>query len=206
LILPRTRTEQATLAAGVVALHDVGFAVMPDLVGGVALHALRAELTRLDAAGALTSASIGNAAARPETIVRGDRTAWLAAASELPAENELRALIEELRLAFNASLYLGLFRFDGHYALYPTGATYARHVDRFANDDRRAVSIIVYLNDDWQRSDGGALRLHLANGTIHDVLPIGGTVVAFLSDEFPHEVLAATRPRLAIAGWLSRAV
>ncbi len=178
---------------------------MPDLVSLVTLHALRGELARLDADGALSSASIGNAAARVETVVRGDRTAWLSTHSASAAENELRAIIEGLRLALNASLYLGLHHYDGHYALYPAGATYARHVDRFANDDRRAVSLIVYLNDEWRKSDGGALRLHLADGGVHDVLPVGGTVVAFLSDAFPHEVLAATRPRLAIAGWFSRA-
>ena len=204
--LTATRTvRQDTLEAGVVALGDVGFAVMPGLVGTASLIALRAELAQLDADGTLSAASIGNASARAGTIVRGDRTAWLADASESPAEDGFRALLEALRLAFNASLYLGLFRYDGHYALYPTGATYARHVDRFANDDRRVVSIILYLNDGWLASDGGALRLHLADGATHDVLPIGGTVVAFLSDGFPHAVLAATRPRLALTGWFSRA-
>jgi len=33
------------------------------------------------------------------------------------------------------------------------------------------------------------------------VLPQLGTLVVFLSEEFPHEVLAAQRDRYSIAGW-----
>ena len=201
--MPPTARE-ATIADAVVALGDVGFAVLRDLVDVPTVVALRAELAQRDADGQLTPASIGNAATRPGTVVRGDRTAWLDEHGGSPAEGVFRALVEALRRAFNASLYLGLFRFDGHYALYPPGATYARHLDRFADDDRRVVSLVLYLNDAWQPSDGGALRLHLPDGGVHDVLPIGGTVVAFLSADFPHEVLPATRPRLALTGWLSR--
>ncbi|MEO9193939.1 MAG: 2OG-Fe(II) oxygenase [Polyangia bacterium] len=178
---------------------------MPGLVDVPTLASLRAELAQRDADGQLTAASIGNASAREGTVVRGDRTAWLDDHSASGAEGLFRALVEDLRLAVNAALYLGLFRFDGHYALYPPGATYARHLDRFRDDDRRVVSLVLYLNEAWQPADGGALRLHLADGSTKDVLPVGGTVVAFLSEQFPHEVLAATRPRLALTGWLSRA-
>jgi SM-20-related protein len=31
--------------------------------------------------------------------------------------------------------------------------------------------------------------------------PQGGTLAVFLSEEFPHEVLAANRTRYSIAGW-----
>jgi SM-20-related protein len=33
------------------------------------------------------------------------------------------------------------------------------------------------------------------------LLPTYGTLVVFLSDEFPHEVLKAHRDRYSIAGW-----
>jgi SM-20-related protein len=33
------------------------------------------------------------------------------------------------------------------------------------------------------------------------VVPLHGTVVVFLSEEFPHEVLPAHRDRHSIAGW-----
>jgi SM-20-related protein len=36
---------------------------------------------------------------------------------------------------------------------------------------------------------------------LRDVLPAGGTAVAFLSEAVHHEVLPATRERLGVAGW-----
>lgn len=41
----------------------------------------------------------------------------------------------------------------------PTGAFYRRHLDRFRDDDRRMVSAVLYLNEDWQPQDGGQLRM-----------------------------------------------
>jgi SM-20-related protein len=63
---------------------------------------------------------------------------------------------------------------------------------------------VLYLNEDWARDDGGELRLHLdaaEAGKIQDVLPVGGTLVLFLSEHFAHEVLPANRERLSLAGW-----
>jgi SM-20-related protein len=176
---------------------------MPGLVGEPTLASLRNEALRKDTDGELGVAHVGNGAGRAGVAVRGDRTAWLEETSASVAENVFRALIEELRLAINGSLLLGLWRYDGHYAIYATGASYALHKDRFADDDLRVVSCVLYLNDDWRAPEGGALRLHLGDET-RDVLPIGGTMVAFLSDAFPHEVLAATRPRIALTGWFKR--
>lgn len=186
-------------------LAGVGFAVMPDFVTPFTLAALRGEALRRDEAGELAPASIGHGAGRVEhAAIRGDRISWLDEPSASIAELELGALLEVLRLAINQRLFLGLMRYDGHYAIYPTGAVYARHVDRFRDDDLRVLSCVLYLNDAWLPIEGGALRLHLAGGRTHDVIPLGGTLVAFLSDQFPHEVLAATRPRIALTGWFRR--
>ncbi|MCO6705038.1 2OG-Fe(II) oxygenase, partial [Streptomyces sp. CHB9.2] len=37
-----------------------------------------------------------------------------------------------------------------------------------------------------------------------DVLPLGGSLVCFLSGQLPHEVLPATRERLSLTGWFRR--
>ena len=63
------------------------------------------------------------------------------------------------------------------------------------------LSVVLYLNEDWHADDGGALRIHVDDGATRDVLPEGGTLVAFLAADFEHEVLPATRPRLAVSGW-----
>jgi SM-20-related protein len=98
---------------------------------------------------------------------------------------------------------LGMESIEAHYALYPTGAGYLRHRDRFRNNDSRVLSLVCYLNPDWPADAGGALRLHLPDGAI-DIAPRTGTVVMFLSDEIEHEVLPATQPRLSIAAWFLR--
>jgi len=63
---------------------------------------------------------------------------------------------------------------------------------------------VCYLNDAWRAEHGGALRIELADGREHDVLPQAGTLVVFMSADFPHEVLAASRERLSITGWYRR--
>jgi SM-20-related protein len=111
--------------------------------------------------------------------------------------------MDALRVALNRRLLLGMEEFEAHFACYPPGAGYARHRDRFADDDARVLSLVAYLNADWPDDAGGALRLHLPGG-IRDIAPRAGTTVLFLSDEIEHEVLPATRERWSIAGWFRR--
>ncbi len=57
------------------------------------------------------------------------------------------------------------------------------------------------------RPGRGELRLYLeeldeaGDGPSIDVPPCGGTLVAFLSDRFNHEVLPATRERWSLTAW-----
>ncbi|MNE16796.1 hypothetical protein D3C76_1271070 [compost metagenome] len=66
------------------------------------------------------------------------------------------------------------------------------------------VSAVLYLNEGWQSHDGGQLRMFLADGVEHDVEPVAGCLVVFLSGEVPHEVLPAGRERLSLTGWFRR--
>ena len=70
-----------------------------------------------------------------------------------------------LRDALNRRLLLGLHELEAHYALYPAGAHYDRHRDRFRDDDARVLSAVLYLNRDWTEADAGALRLYLPDGS-----------------------------------------
>lgn len=169
----------------------------------VATDALRQDALQLQREGALAEASIGRGAVRSlRHEIRGDRTLWLddprcgsAAGTHLQA-------LDALRNGLNRILYLGLRSHEAHYALYPPGAGYARHRDRFRDSDARVVSLVSYLNPSWDEADGGQLRLHLAHGAV-DIAPLAGTTVCFLS-ELEHEVLPARRERLSIAAWLRR--
>lgn len=175
-------------------------------------HALPADLTRELAAecrarqkkGALVPAGVGRAGAQTvNTAVRGDQIEWLEAAQS-PACAAFLGLLDELRSGLNQALYLGLADYEGHFALYPPGAFYQKHLDRFRDDDKRSVSAVFYLNDDWQPEQGGALRLYLGAGRELDVYPQAGTLLLFMSADWPHAVLPATRERLSLTGWFRR--
>jgi SM-20-related protein len=116
--------------------------------------------------------------------------------------------MDTLRRSLNRRLLLGMDEFEAHYALYAAGTHYARHHDRFRDDDARVLSSVLYLNLAWHDADGGALRLYLdaAVPDAHlDIYPRDGTLVLFLSGDFEHEVLPATRERLSVAGWFRSA-
>ena len=154
--------------------------------------------------GALQPAGVGRGSAHGvQEGVRGDHIQWLEP-SQCAAGDRYLAMLDDLRGQLNQALYLGLEDYEGHFALYPPGTFYQKHLDRFRDDDRRAVSAVFYLNSDWLPEQGGALRLYLADGRELDVLPEAGTLVVFLSADLPHEVLPATRERLSLTGWLRR--
>jgi SM-20-related protein len=178
--------------------------VLDDFVDAQLLGDLRARCVELHETGGLRPAKVGSGD-REQHIpeVRGDFIAWLQQ-PERDAEQRVLARLEDLRASLNRALMTGLEDFQGHFALYPRGAGYARHFDRLVGTDIRAISAALYLNDGWVSDDGGQLRLYVGGGASVDVLPQGGRLVAFVSDRFEHEVLPARRERLSFTGWFRR--
>ncbi len=167
------------------------------------LRALRADLSRLQASGALRAAAVGRdrvRSLRPD--IRGDATLWLNDPRCGDAAHGFLAALDGLRGEFNRVLFAGLREVEAHYAAYPPGSGYARHRDRFRDDDARVLSWVTYLNEDWRAEDGGALRLHTDDG-VTDITPRIGTSICFRS-ELEHEVLPTTRERFSIAAWFRR--
>ena len=144
-------------------------------------------------------ARIGSAQQRPE--IRGDSTCWITPPLLLPAERTLLAELERLRSSLNAQDLLGLFELELHYAWYPPGAGYARHVDQPQGRAQRRVSLVLYLNEDWTPAAGGELRFFDATGLHRDIEPIAGRLVCFLTPGREHAVLPTQRDRLSISGW-----
>jgi len=191
-----------TPAAIAATIATRGFAVVPAFVAPPHVAALRARLDARDAEGGLQPAAVGRGAQRvTRADIRGDRIGWLDADGAHPAEADLWRALEALRRACNETLQLGLFDCEAHYAAYPAGRGYERHVDRFRDDDARALSFILYLNAGWTDDDGGALLLDTGGPAPLRVLPDGGTFVTFFADRFPHEVRPARRLRRSLAGW-----
>lgn len=138
-----------------------------------------------------------------DAALRGDVISWLDHARA--ADHLYLVFMEALRVALNRQLYLGLLHYDCHYAIYGAGARYDRHLDALAGHKNRLLSTVLYLNSDWAVTDGGELLLYRGAdlSPVASILPRPGLMVLFLSEDFPHEVLAASRSRHSIAGWFS---
>ena len=185
------------------ALPEPGWVVLPDAIPAELVAALRDELRAQDATGAFHAAGVGRGSGQQvETRIRGDRIAWLQAA--WPAAARYLALMDTLRQALNRELFLGLAEYEAHYARYATGSFYRRHVDRHSDSagSQRVISTVCYLNEPGWPAAGGELVLYPPSGEAQRVQPEAGTLVVFRSDNLPHEVLAASRERLSIAGWM----
>jgi SM-20-related protein len=133
--------------------------------------------------------------------IRGDVINWLDGTDS--TDQAYLTWMEKLRTGLNAALYLGLFDYECHYAIYGAGTGYAKHIDAFSGKKNRILSTVLYLNENWQPSDGGELILFEPTGgaILARVNPKFGTMIIFLSESFPHEVLIAHNRRCSIAGW-----
>ncbi len=185
------------------ALAGPGFLREPGFLAAGAVSALVAALRVHEAAGEFQEAGVGVGAARAlRPGLRGDRTCWFEA-PHVPAEDAVLESLEILRVGLNRGLMLGLETLELHYASYGPGRFYARHLDRSPQGIERVVTVIVYLNAGWVAGDGGELVITTPDGEVI-VAPRAGTLVAFLSDQFEHEVRATRCERLSVSGWFSR--
>lgn len=167
------------------------------------LAGLQSEVSVLHHNNAMKMAGIGRGAgAARDPSIRRDRIAWLQ--GETPTQARLFRCLEQIREGLNQRLFLGLRRFECHYATYEPGAFYRKHIDSFRGRASRVVSLVLYLNDDWLAADGGALQIFSrasSNKICGTVLPTLGRVVLFMSEEIPHEVLTVRRTRHSLACW-----
>lgn len=181
-------------------LRAQGWAHMPHgLSEGMALDLLQ-DLHGLDESH-WRLASIGRQQDQHRNeLVRRDAISWLTGAT--PAQQQYLALTEQWRLELNRRLLLGLFDYECHYARYDAGAFYRKHLDAFRGRSNRILTMVAYLNPSWPAQSGGELVLYSEqNDEIGRFSPTLGSVLVFLSEEFPHEVLAADRARFSITGW-----
>jgi SM-20-related protein len=185
-----------------------GWSSAPDFICVELARALRQDAAEAQAAGRFRAARVGGRGRlRIDTRVRRDSTFWLDPAAATPAECACLERLEGLRAALNRELQLGLFHLEAHFACYEAGAFYQKHLDRPQGSDARIVSCVLYLNEGWKSSQGGALRLYLDDpqqAPYRDFLPEAGRLVVFSSERFWHEVLPASRTRWSVTAWFSR--
>ncbi|PCJ31635.1 MAG: proline hydroxylase [Gammaproteobacteria bacterium] len=183
------------------ALADTGYCVLADFLPKIMVDSLYQRVTHLSS-DEFSQAGIGRKNQfQLNDKIRNDRTYWLA--EDNAVDQAYLDCMEALKDEINQRLYMGLFRYESHYAHYAEGSYYQRHVDAFKGQSNRILTTLLYLNPDWSGLDGGELVMYDpdSNEQIEKIQPHYGKFILFLSDRFPHEVLAAKRDRYSISGW-----
>ena len=135
--------------------------------------------------------------------VRGNKTKTISGADS--TEQHWLSWGSEMMSCINQQLAMELNTFDCHFSHYPPGTHYSEHLDVSKGTLSREITVIAYLNPNWQGSHGGHLVIRDAKQKDKAICiqPEFRTVVAFLSKEFPHAVLPTWRDRYSITGWYS---
>lgn len=178
-----------------------GFCVIDNWLTNDETIQLRKELNHFYDADCFKKSAIGNRLNENlERSIRNDFIFWLDETKHAATFfKKINSFIDYL----NKTCFAGIVTKEFHYAAYPKGSFYKKHIDTFQNDDRRTISIVCYLNEIWNESFGGELKLYLNNQTLQ-IFPTNGKIVLFDSKTIEHEVLSVLtkNKRLSITGWL----
>ncbi len=188
-------------------IYQKSYVIIDDFVDEQFRKSLLMEQMDLVNQGRFRHAAVGKGGQKQvRTEIRSDEVLWMDADELSPVQAAFWGKIEEIRKVLNQRCFLGLRSFEGHFARYPIGSFYRRHLDQFHAVPHRVVTVILYLNESWTPEDQGALRMYFpqedGSELYEDVLPFGGRLVVFLSGEIPHEVLPTKKERISITGWL----
>jgi SM-20-related protein len=169
--------------------------------------ALRSSLLQKYEEDRFRKSAIGNQANEKVIgAIRGDFILWLDETNASDAEAHFFARLNDFKEYLNRTCFMGINEKEFHYAVYPEGTYYKRHLDTFQNDSRRKLSLVCYLNgEEWKPEYGGELTIYL-NGDggekAIDIYPVQGRMVVFESQVLEHEVKPVKRERMSITGWL----
>ena len=186
-------------------LAEQGWVVCDQAIDAQLWHRLYTQAANLWHAGAFQQAGVGRGTSHTlNTAIRGDAIYWIDPShTSLPSDDFL-AWAGTLQQDMNRLLYAGLNSAEFHFARYPAGQGYTKHLDQHQGQQHRKISLVLYLNQDWTEANGGELCLYDTqdeNREIRRILPQPGRLVLFRSDIFPHEVLPCTQTRWSLTGW-----
>lgn len=183
------------------AIADKGYSIQPNALPQPLLGQLSNHVQAMPASD-FKKAGIGRDSEHQlNQVVRSDEIYWITNDSD--AGVAWLDWVESLKVFLNRRLFLGLFSSESHFAHYAPGDFYKKHSDAFKGQANRVLSMVVYLNPAWQAEDGGELLIYSAQERQASikVTPSFGSIVVFLSEDFPHEVLPAQRDRFSIVTW-----
>jgi SM-20-related protein len=196
-------TLQKSISTVIENIAQQGYAVIEQFMSHKEIASLAKQAKILHSTGNMHRAKTGISKVENSTL-RGDFIHWIEADEASEAVMAYLNTMTDLQQAINQAFFLGLFELESHFAIYPPGAGYQKHLDQFIGKEERKISCILYLNEGWHHEDGGQLRMYLDKKDerrFMDINPQAGTLVVFLSSDFLHEVLPATRERISLTGW-----
>src|SRR5690606_24714441 len=154
---------------------DRNYGMCDDFMGGNLLDGLRANLLNFHEGGMMHPAGVGRHFDFTKNLeVRGDVIRWIEEDSTDPFERKLMDKISHFIRHLNTTCYTHLNQMEFHYAFYESGSFYKRHLDEVKSHRGRKFSLVIYLKEHWEESDGGDLRLSLDGEGGDNVFRVGG--------------------------------
>lgn len=186
-------------------LEHHGWSTSDDLIPVGLAHRLLAEGRQRWRQGQFHEATIGRSTSQQHNpAIRGDNICWIRERMPHTASADFLAWADLLRQTLNQYFFLGLRRQECHFARYAPGAGYAQHIDQHKNTGFRKLSLVLYLNPDWQPGHGGELCIYdpaNPNTEIQRIAPLMGRLALFRSDTVLHAVLPCQTTRWSLTGW-----
>nr|6EY1_A Chain A, HIF prolyl hydroxylase [Trichoplax adhaerens] len=186
-------------------LNTNGFCIINNFLGSSCSTEVLQQVLNLYQSGVFSNGQL----ARNVSVnrIRGDKIAWIGGDERgCEAIKYLSSCVDSLISRCNGRLgnYMITGRTKCMVACYPgSGLGYIRHIDN-PNRDGRCVTVLYYLNPNWNSQDcGGQLWLYPNNeNKVVKIDPIFDRLLLFWSDRRnPHEVKPAYAMRYAITLW-----
>lgn len=184
-------------------LAEQDFVIVDDFISDELFRSILEFFHSAEGSDKLKRAGIGTGGElQVKDSVRGDFIYWLDREKD-SGLNPFFELMDELIQKLKQYCYLSLTDSEFHIAKYPPGSHYNRHLDQFQERSNRQITVLIYLNENWKKGDGGELKIYRDNGDIL-VEPIAKRLLLFKSDSVEHEVLTTNVTRYSLTGWLLR--
>lgn len=153
-----SQLSEAVLDVIADALVNKGYILLTDLVPHNISQVLLDKIQATDLY-ELKAASIGRGVEQQlNPDIRRDRIQWL---DEQNKPDILYLdLMTQLKNGLNRRLFMGLFDYESHYAVYQPGAFYKKHVDALKGSQNRILTTVFFLNPNWKEADCGELIIY----------------------------------------------
>jgi SM-20-related protein len=160
-----SKKSEELISSIVTQINNKGYAMVSDFLSPENIRALNVHAQQLKHEDLMHLATTGQKG--QVTNLRGDSIYWIEEREASDVEQIYLNLMHELQTALNQAFFLGLFELESHFAIYPPGSGYQKHLDQFIGQEDRKISAILYLNEDWENEDGGQLRIYLDKRMIY---------------------------------------